>query len=185
MKKILVYGMNDHIADAYQIVAERYGIAMYVIGDRILLETVSDAFRLDQDTDNTHEKLEGVFMIFHEIEIPEIVELLMAFKSSGLEYNGVKVMETKENGSFMLLAVLEQARLQADLVAKAVQLKEVMEEAGNRDLSPLSREEKADFRDAIEEAAGMTSGMRIDMQAMENCYEKLKFYIAKTKKMYN
>lgn len=177
--------MNDHLADAYQIVAERYEIAMYVIGDRILTETVSNAFRVDQDMDSTHEKLKGVFMVFHDIAIPEIVELLMAFKSAGLEYDGVKVMETKENANYMLFAVLEQARLQADLVAKAVQLREVMEEAENRDLSSLSREEKADFRNAMEDAAGMTSGMRINMQAMEICYEKLKSYIAKTRKLYN
>lgn len=177
--------MSDHLADAYQIVAERYGIAMYVIGDRILTETVSDAFRVDQDMDGTHEKLDGVFMLFHDIEIPEIVELLMAFKAAGLAYEGVKVMETKDNAHFMLYAVLEQARLQADLVAKAVQLREMMEEAQNRDLSALTREEKADFRAALEEAAVMTSGMRIDMQAMESCYEKLKSYIARTRKMYN
>lgn len=185
MKKILVYGMSDHLADAYQIVAERYGIAMYVIGDRILTETVRDAFRVDQDMDGTHEKLDGVFMLFHEIEIPEIVQLLMAFKAEGLAYEGVKVMETQANAGFMLLAVLGQAKLQADIVAKAVQLKELMEEAKNRDLSSLTREEKSDYREVLEEAAGLTGGMRIDIEAMDTCYEKLKNYIAKTRKMYN
>lgn len=177
--------MEDRLADCYQIVMERYGIAMYVIGDRVLMHTMRDVCEMDQDTDSRHDELSGVYMIFHEFSLAEIVRLLTVFQAANLRYRGVKIMHTPQNSGEKVITVLKQARKQADLTERILRLKELVEDCSDRDLNSLRADEKADFRETLKTASGMLKSGRFSDTEIQRCLEQLTFYTGKTRKLYS
>lgn len=185
MKKILIYGLQDRLVDCYQIMAERYGIPVFVIGDGILPKTMDEAFCIDQDMANWHQQLQGSYMLFHGFELAEVVHLLTAFQAANLRFNGTKIIHNDGNGRRLMVTVMSNARRQALHAGGVVKIKNLLSECTGRNVQSLTPKERSEFRAAMASAEMIIKSGYFSEYSLEKVIKKLSYYMEKTHKMYN
>jgi hypothetical protein len=185
MKKILLYGIDDATADVYQNIAESHDIEMDIVGDDALDATVGKLFEISDDLDTRAATFPDQYMIFQEVEVPELLRLLKEFKAAGKEYEGIKVMRTKTNETWALRHLLTEAAKEQALSKKVIVLQELVKSCNSLDMTQMDPKDRQDFKEALMTAFMFLQQGQYTEEQLDHVTSALTDGLKKAKKMYN
>lgn len=183
MKKILLYGMDDYIADQYQNIATECGIAMFVVGDDVLDVTVENAFQFNEDMDTKHEEFEESFLVMQELEEKDILELLEAFEKSGCPYKGIKVVKTPTNASWTLRNLFLETMQERNVLRKAWELDQLLKDANDVDFSKMDEADSKVLKEAFMDSYLLLKSGNYDEHSLTKAIEELIPLLQKSQKI--
>ncbi len=185
MKKILLYGIDDATADFYQNVGETKDIAMVIVGDDALDVKISKLFEVGDDLNTRAEEFSDSYMIFQEMSVQELVDLLREFHKTGREFEGIKVMRTKTNEEWTLRALLTEAAKENVMTRKVLVLQELLKSCNSLDLSTMEMKDKQEFKEAIMTAFMYLKQGQYTEEQLDHVIAELGEGLKNARKLYN
>lgn len=185
MKKVLLYGIDDATADFYQNIGETKDTAMYIVGDDALDVKLSKLFEIGDDLDARAEEFPDSYMIFQEMTVQELLDLLNEFHKAGKAYEGIKVMRTASNEEWTLRALLIEAAKENIMTRKVLVLQELLKSCNSLDLSGMETKDQQEFKNAIMTAFMYLKQGQYTEEQLEHVIAQLSEGLKNTRKLYN
>jgi len=174
MKKILLYGVDDQTADRYQNLASDENVAMYVINDSFLNETVETAFSINSDLDNVHEQYDRMYMLMMGISEDELIRLITSFVQHGLPFDGVKVMLSENGPNWTLRHLFEETGMENDRTVIMIELRKLLLQAESIQINLMPELEAKRLKKAIQNGKAVASNKNIEYFKLHECITELK-----------
>ena len=185
VKKILIYGLDEPIADKTQNILERQGIAAYVFGDDVLDQTVDSVFSAEEDFDGRHQAIPQSFMIFDGFDLNGVLSTLDILRRMHAEFEGVKVMRTELNSNWKMKDLLNRTSDSFEVSKKAIVLNELIQSCNGIDLSDGDAKARTDFKKALADAIKMLQSGSYTCEQIDRITVNLTNAMKGVRKLYN
>lgn len=148
MKKIIFYNVTDRDYAIYQEIGKQEGILVGRISDASLTKTLGEVFASEEkEFEATNRPYSYLFM--QDLDQEELIHLVKSFEENGVGFEGIKVMRTKNNESWLLKDVMEETQREHFLAAKVILLQEALKSCNDVDMKQLNEETLNQFKEVV------------------------------------
>ena len=152
MQKVLLYNVKNETFKIFEKVLEKRNIPYFSIDDSCLDITVEGLFSLEEDSLGGGYHFREEYMLMKGISHEELLDILKEMHALGGEFEGIKVMYTETNASWLLKDLLEETEKEHEVMQKVLILQETLKSCNEIDFNNYSEEDGASLKLAMMDA---------------------------------
>ena len=168
MSKLLLYVHDESIFESLSKVARENNYEVLRIDDSYLGYKLGDLFFEVNDANGDYSYSDD-YMFMKEISKEELIAYLKRLHELGVEFEGIKVMETETNKTWLVEEVMKETTEEHQVMKKIFVLQEVMKSCNEMDLSKASEELKM----ALMNGYLLLQGGEISASMVDEAIEKI------------
>ena len=180
MSKLLLYIHEENVFELLNKVAEENNYEVLRIDDTYLKYKLGDLFLETNNMNKTYSYKED-YMFMKGISKEDLIAYLKRLDELGLEFEGIKVMETETNKTWLLEEVMKETESEHQVMKKVFVLQEVMKSCNEMDLSNASEE----LRMALMNGYLLLQSGEISLDSVNNAIEKIMTSLKEEKRTNN
>ena len=122
-------------------------------------------------------------MIMQDLTKEDLMDFLRRTKEKGLEFEGIKIMRTENNASWLLKDVFLETKSEHETMKRVFVLQQIMKSCNEIDLSAVEEDSKGEFANALMDAYMLLQMGEYDAAQVEAASARLMEAMRKIRKV--